>query len=257
MIHHCVLLPGTKIRVLDGAVTKQVRVNELVGRVSSIYDFFGKTHTFTVEPTKVERRYLMSSNTGEKMQFGDGHTILTRKYDSAEYMRVAVSDLFPPGFVRLPQKKIVPPEGVADLLDYDEKTRVTFAEATDIKTLIETYEATASCGVTVSRHATKMRFDIEARRPVCFAAKLLNGNFQTDLAQTLSQLCMSGVVMPCRMFNALLLKETEIAGVIFEGNNLMNDAPIARVNTIDKPSEAFKITLSDPLAPLELSWFCT
>ena len=59
------------------------------------------------------------------------------------------------------------------------------------------------------------------------------------------------------MFSSLVLKETEISGIIFEGNNLMNDAPIARVNTIQKPGDAFKVTLSDPLAPLELSWFCT
>lgn len=254
---HCVLLPGTKVRVIDGTMTKQVRVDELVGEDATVYDFFGRVHTLTVEPGTVERRYLMSSTTGERIQFGEGHTVLTRKYDSAEYKRVAVSDLFPPGFVRLPQKKVVPPEGVADMLDYDDKTRVTHVTADNIKDLIFAYEAVASCGVTVSRHPTKLRFDIDPKRPVCFATKLLNGNFQADMVYTLNQLAMSGIVIPCRMFNDTVIKETSLSGIIFEGNNIFNDVPISRLNTIDKPSDVFKVTLSDPMAPLELSWFCT
>jgi len=252
------LLPHTKIRIIDGEQTKLAVVSELVGwhRVE-VYDFYGNKHKITISAGKCPSRWLVQAFSGEMQQFGADHTILARTVDAAGFTRVPLSAIDGPRLIRLPQKKTTPPKGVSNFLDLDEKSGALFLAPTEAKDLQWVLEEVASCGVTVNRHPTSLRIDLETRRPVCFASKLINGNFQSDFSFTMNDLASRGIVQPWKLFGDAVIEDTKRTGIIFEGNCIYNDVPFTRVREVKKEADVCNVHLDDPMTPVEITWFIT
>lgn len=252
------LIPNTKLRVVaeDGYRTELVAAGDLVGKPVQVYDFYGNKHELRLAFGKTTQRWLCQCMSGEMIQFGNEHTILVRRHDVAGYKRVPIGS-GANGLVRLPQKKIVPPKSAAAALDMDEKTNAVFLTFDNIKSLVETMEAVSSCGVTVERHKTHLRVDIESKRPVCWSVKLLNGNFQSDFEFAMNDLCSRGIIHPYRMYGDSLLTQTLMTEIIFEGNCVFNDFPFIVHRPVDKEAEVVFVLFDDPMLFVETQWFCT
>ena len=252
------LIPNTKLRVIDdeGSRTHLVAAGDLVGKHVKVYDFYGKKHDIRLAFGKTERRWLCECMSGEMIQFGNEHTINMRRHDVAGYVRTPLIGNAG-GLVRLPQKKVYPPRGAAASLDMDEKTGALFMSFENIKDLVEVMEAVSSCGVTVERHKTMLRVDIEDKRPVCWASKLLNGNFQSDFEFAMNDLAARGIIHPHKMYSPEVLDETKRTGIIFEGNCVYNDFPFIVHRPVDKEAEVVVVLFDDPSLFIETQWFCT
>lgn len=257
MEHHLSLGPSVKVRVvnMETMKTELMPVGGLLGKVSFVYNFYGELKRVWVEEGQSESKYLVGAQSGETLQFGTGTQLLLRKHGEAEYKRTLLTDLNAPCFVRMPQKKTQQPPEVADMLDFDDKVG-TFLSPPDVSAMVRALESVGSCGIMVKRDDTTLRVFIDRNRPVCYASKVLNGNFTLDISATMTDLAHRGLIQPWKMFGQAVIDETEKTGVIFEGNCVFNDMPLMNAREIKKPGLVFNVHLEDPNTPVECQWFC-
>lgn len=252
------LTGSTKIRVIDDTLVSTVLtpVSEITS--AYVYDWYGNKHFLSVQEAEPEDMFLIAAMSGEPQYVGGNHTLLAREKGKAVYKRYSVTDLVAanlPMFVHLPQRKItLDDDGPFFALAADEKSvHLAASEATDLIKLMTT---AATAGISVHRARNELRIDLEKSRPVCFATKLINGNFQANLSGTLEELCASAIVNPYGPFNDQLIEKTDKTGVIFEGSSLFNDVLALPPRPVAKKAPVYHIKVEDD-APVELAWFCT
>lgn len=252
MAHDLSLVSGTQVtRVTPDGKTEQVAIQE-VGDGFSYYDFYGEMWHAQVRKAEPEKLYYTMAASGEGLLLGESHTVFCRPVERSGYERMPIHDL-KTSFVRLPQKKSRPPAGLFDAFEAD-RTGISLGMDSAAKMFGLMHKA-AFCGVTVRRHKTERRLLLDDKRPTCFATKLINGNFQVDLAETLDNLAQGGIIQPYRMFGREFVAETERKEVIFEGNCIFNDVMLMPTRRIEKTAPVYHIELVNPNAPVELAWF--
>lgn len=253
------LVKGTKIRVIaEGGRTKLVPVEEIEQRPdhkASVYDWYGQRHTLTVSEAPCEAVAVLLCRSGEMMYVGEKHCLYGRQHGSAHFERYELADIDKPLYVRLPQRKIsVDDNSLFETLEADDKSVHLIPKvARDMLPLMET---AATCGITVHRYKTELRVDLERSRPVCFATKLINGNFDENLTGTLEELTAQAILQPFGPFDSQFIETTEQTGIIFEGSTLYNDVLLVKPRRIDRPTPVYHITGVDDV-PVELTWFCS
>lgn len=249
------LLKGTKIRVVALGSTELREVQDL-GPTATCYDTYGDPFVIDITPGPEERCVLVMAQHGEAAVFGESHQILCRNSNEPLWRRRPLMDTNADVFVRLPQKKITATRDMFAALDYDENGMFFTAET--VKDLLTLMEATSTLGVTVNRHNTQRRVEVSQRRPVCFANKLINGNFNIALEDTLASLAASGVIQPWRLYGPEFIEETKRTGVIFEGNCVYNDLPLLPPKIIERKFPTWHVKAhnkEDEQKPVELVWF--
>lgn len=257
MTHQLSLGASVKLRIinLETSKTELVPVIRLVDKVSYVYDFYGNPKRIHVTAGNSEKKYLVGAASGETLQFGDGTMLYMRTHGVAGFKRALLSELSAPAYVRLPQKKISQPTGVADMLDYEEKSGM-FLSPPDVAEMIRALEVVGSLGILVQRDLTTLKIALDKNRPSCFAAKVLNGNFTLDITSTMTDLASRGIIQPWKMFGPEVIDDTEKTGVIFEGNCIFNDVPLTNVRVMNKPGIMFNVEVEEPDIPVECQWFC-
>lgn len=246
------ILPDTELRVVTAAGdTKLVAAKEAA--TSFVYDWFGATVPFVINGAPNERLYRLTTLNGEPIYVGENHSVLCRKRDSAQYRRVPVRELIEPVFVHLPQRKVrLDDESPFHALDADDDG--IFLKPADVLQFRPLMRTMATAGVAVHRRPSELRIDLEKGRPVCYALKLINGNFDVDLKATLEALTSVAVVQPCRLFDDQLIENVRKTGIVFEGASLYNETLLLPPEPIEKEASVYHVTCQ---APVELLWFMT
>lgn len=246
------LIKGTKVHV-NGEGLKPV---DTLSRFE-IMDWYGNPREARVEHGGMSKRYVLRAASGENTYVGGEHTLLSRGYGKGRYERIPVSELHEPRFVRLPQRKVKCDKILFDALEADDKQKRVYLKPERPGDFYPICEAAGTAGISVHRHKTEMRVDIEMHRPSCFASKLIMGNFETDFDGTLDDLVGSGIINPCHPFNDRYIGMCQTEGIIFEGSSIFNDVMVTPAVPSNQDVEVYNVFIETENAPLELTWFCT
>jgi hypothetical protein len=239
----------TKVRTLDGLKP----VAELPAAFK-VVDWYGNLHEARVEGVEDRPRIMFRTISGEAVAFGEGHTVYCRAKGDGRWMRRNIADITDPHFVRMPQRKLSIDDIVAQSMDGD-NTGVFLAPKTPLQ-LLPLMEGAATAGLLVQREKAELKIKVEPRRPSCFAAKLINGNFELDLEGSLSALVSKAIIQPHGPFNSEYVEKCKEYGVIFEGSTLYNDLLLFPMEAKKAKAPCYTITVDDDV-PIETTWFCT
>jgi hypothetical protein len=236
----------------DG-LAKQVNIQEALG-VQKVFDWFGNTHPVNVlKVPQEEKRYMLGSTNGELMTVGASHTILCRDVEDPRWKRRSILDIKEPVFVQLPQRKILGDPELFEYFDYDDTG--PHLKPDRPSQLADVSRRAAWSGVTVSRHKTENRIDLDKRRPACFSTKYFAGSFQRDLEKTLGNFVLTTLVKPPCLFDDDYLYKVRKTGIIFEGASFVNNVPLLPPKALEKEGPVYHIRLDSPMTPVELMWF--
>jgi hypothetical protein len=240
----------------DKGQAMQVSIQEAIGE-RTIFDWFGNEHLVSVSKAPALESVLSTTAaSGEFVSFGETHSFYARAPKSAEWKRTPITDLTNDMFlVQLPQKKIEVADEVFESFDLDDKhLYIVPQQASDLSTLMR---KAAWSGITVNRHKTELRIELEKLRPACFASKLINGALTYRLKDALSSLISSGIVSMPGTFCDEYVTEVQRKKVLMEGFTVFNSTSVLPVRKIsDKMSEVYHVDfLGNSNIPVELTWF--
>lgn len=245
----------SKVRVLsDNGGTELVPL-EKVPKDFKVVDWYGNIHDARIEGQVNSRRHMFRAVSGETVVFGDEHTVLCRYHGEPRFKRIPVASIEKPVWVRLPQRKITIDDCVVAALDGD-KTGM-FLRPDKTHELLRLMESAGTSGVIAQRDKKELKIVIEAHRPSCFFAKLVNGNFQSDLEETLGSLVAKAIIQPHGPFNDAYLEQTKRLGVICEGSSLYNDIILHPAGIKELKAPCYLIEVDHEDIPIEMAWFCT
>jgi hypothetical protein len=261
------LLADTKLRLAVNAnvvnpKTELLTVKELVERraYNYVYDWFGEVHQisgFSDHFSNEESLWRIDALSGEPLIVGEKHGLLCRQKGSARYERrtpVELQYYGKPVYVRMPQRKVVCDDILFENFAADEKS--VHIVAPTARDLLPIMEAGATAGLGVHRSKGELRVDLEKNRPVCFATKLINGNFQENLGGTLEELTAGAIICPSHRFDDQYVDLVEKTGIVFEGWTFFNDVLVVPPRPIEKTGRVYHIEVAEHV-PIELTWFCT
>jgi hypothetical protein len=251
---HLSLSARTCLSVLGSDYSVQKRViTDLIGE-QRVYDWFGNIVKIHVEKGAEEQKIMTTSTSGEMIHFGESHSVLVKDANSI-WSRKKLSEIETAVSVKLPQKKIVPRNGMLQYLDIDEKGLFLLVEkVSDFGAMLK---AMAFCGVKVNRHPAVLRIDLDRSKPPCFATKLLNGSFIYNLENTIGSLTMGGVINPCALLSPSFFELIQTSGIIFEGANIFNEVSLLPPQTLATKMDTYYVYIEDSMTPVELDWFCS
>lgn len=240
-----------KITVIRDNKPVQISV-DTAHQIETIYDTYGVRHWITVAQESVDEiGYRMFSRNGEPYFVGASHTVLCRTHDTAIWKREPVTALTAPRYVKLPQKKLTADPRLFMLMEADKEG--LFLAPEKVADMLSIMEAAAFCGLLVQRRKDAMRLDLEVRRPTCFAAKLLGGNFKTSPHETLDNLTAGGIVTPYWTPGRDATEDMLTTGIIFEGHLIVNDIVLGPAVKLEKTLPVRHIKVNG-LTPVELAW---
>lgn len=237
----------------DDGKAKQLSIEEALG-VQKVFDWFGNTHPVNVlKVPQEERRFMLACASGELMTVGASHTVLCHTSEDPRWKRVPIEQITEPVFVMLPQRKIVGDPELFQYFDYDDKGPHLVPDRPSM--LSDVARRAAWGGVTVNRHKTENRIEIDRRRPACFSTKYFAGSFERDLEKTLGGFVLTTLIKPPCLFDDDYLYRVKKSGIIFEGNSIVNNVPLLPPKALEKEGPVYHIRLDSPMTPVELAWF--
>jgi hypothetical protein len=158
--------------------------------------------------------------------------------------------------VRLLQKKLF------DVTRYFENVRIEkdkgfYLEMNSVEEMVEAMRAMAFAGMLVQRRPGELHVILEPKRPSCYAMKLLNGNFDSDMAiETLDSLAGGAVVQPCFDLTEPLAMGIIRHKIVHEGATPFTQIMLPVVKSL--PSQITCRTIERPnFCPIETTWFQT
>jgi len=245
----------TKVRALTegSTLSKLVPVEELPPKFK-VVDWYGQEHEATVSTPEDKPRRIFRTINGEALAFGEDHTVYCRAKGDARWKRRFVADINEDFYVRMPQRKLSIDDAVAEALDGD-NTGIFLAPKNPAQ-ILPLLEASATAGLLSQREKTVLKIIIERHRPSCFAAKLINGNFSTDLEEALSGLASTAIIQPHGPFNTAFVEKCKAYDTVFEGSSLYNDLKLFPLAGKEAKAPCYTITVDDDV-PVETPWFCT
>jgi hypothetical protein len=248
------LCKGTKVYKHG---TGLVSVDALADTKFQVMDWYGNVREANVVYGGTSKRHTLRAVSGENIYVGAEHELLSREMGKGRYERVPAAKMETARFVRLPQRKIRCDKSLFDCLEADEHLKRVYLKPERAGDFYPLCEAAATAGISVHRHKSELRVDIEMNRPSCFASKLIMGNFYNDLPGTLDDLVGSGIVSPCAAFNDRYIDMCEAEGIIFEGSTLFNDVMVTPAIPSNNDVDVYNVYVEHDDVPLELTWFCT
>lgn len=232
---------------------KQLNIEEALG-VQKVFDWFGNTHPVNVlKMPQEEKRYMLKGLSGELMTVGASHTVLCRTSDSPRWKRIPIHDITEPVFVMLPQRKAIGDPALFEFFEFDDNG--PYLQPERPSDLPDLARRAAWSGVTVQRHKTEPRLELDKRRPACFSTKYFAGSFTRDLEKTLGGFVMTTLIKPPCLFDDDYLYKVNKTGIIFEGYSIVNSVPLLPPRLLEKEGPVYHIRLDNPMTPVELTWF--